>query len=123
MINNPNHNENIEPHQWKPGQTGNPNGRPKKLLTQFKDIGYTPSQVNDTLQVLLAMGIDELKQIAADEAHTALERIVAGSIVNGHSKRSLYNLMSILDRAHGKPKESQEHNFGDGASFTLNLQK
>jgi hypothetical protein len=109
--------------KWKPGESGNPSGRPRKIYSQLKDLGYSQAQAVETLQVLIALSLDELRKVEASEDCTALERIVAASIVNGHKKKSLYNVMAILERVYGKPKESQEHIIPEGAVFTLNIKK
>ena len=54
--------ENIESHQFKPGESGNPNGRPRKIVSLLKDQGYKLSEINDTLMALLSMDMNELKE-------------------------------------------------------------
>ena len=45
------------------GQSGNPNGRPRKYVTLLKDQGYKLSEINDTIQVMMSMDVDELKSV------------------------------------------------------------
>ena len=61
MPNNPNAVKNLKP--AKKGQSGNPNGRPKKLKTILKKEGLKQSQINDIISEMLAMTRDELQSI------------------------------------------------------------
>jgi hypothetical protein len=81
--------ENIEPHKFKKGQTGNPKGRPKKL---------------PELHVLLADVLGEEKDgISAAEA-------ILKSIRAKAAKGDVRAAELLLDRAYGKPKQSIDNN-------------
>jgi len=56
------------------GETNNPNGRPKKYVTLLKEQGYKLSEVNDTIQTIMSMDMDELKQVWDNPKATILER-------------------------------------------------
>lgn len=88
------------------GETMNPNGRPKKYVTLLKDSGYKLSEINDTIQVLMSMTIDELKQVYDNPTGTILEKTVANAMVKSLQKGSLYSLDTLLTRVYGKPKET-----------------
>jgi hypothetical protein len=97
----------LQSFKWVSGQPSpNPNGRPKKMLSQLKDIGYTKTQVEDTILAMLTMKRKELEQIDKNEEFTILERIIAGTLVKSHDKNSLFNLELLLTRSQGKPKET-----------------
>jgi hypothetical protein len=104
--------ENIESHQFKPGESGNPNGRPRKIVSLLKDQGYKLSEINDTLMALLSMDMNELKEAFENPKATVLEKAVAGAIRKSIEKGSLYNIETIITRAMGKPKEQTEHSGG-----------
>lgn len=87
------------------GQSGNPNGRPRKFTSILKDIGYKQSEINDTIQNMLGMTIDELKVIAQDENTTILEKTVANALFRSFKKGSLYSVETLITRLYGKPKE------------------
>ena len=88
------------------GETMNPNGRPKKYVTLLKDSGYKLSEINDTIQVLMSMTIDELKEVYENPTGTILEKTVANAMVKSLQKGSLYSLDTLLTRIYGKPKET-----------------
>ena len=81
--------ENIEPHKFKKGQTGNPNGRPRKL---------------PELSKLMA-------DILGDEKNglTTAERILK-AIEAKALKGDIKAAEMLLDRGYGKPKQTQETN-------------
>lgn len=103
-------NEHIN--QFKPGESGNPNGRPRKFVSLLKEQGYKLSEINDTLMALLSMDINELKEVFENPKATVLEKAVAGAIRKSIEKGSLYNIETIITRAMGKPKEQTEHSGG-----------
>jgi hypothetical protein len=98
--------ENLKP--YKKGQSGNPFGRPRKLLSSLSEIGYSNSQISDALLNIIALTEQELKTIVENEECTILERLVAKSILKDYAKGSLWNLETIITRAIGKPKETAQ---------------
>jgi len=95
--------------KFKPGESGNPNGRPRKFVSLLKEQGYKLSEINDTLMALLSMDMNELKEAFENPKATVLEKAVAGAIRKSIEKGSLYNIETIITRAMGKPKEQQDH--------------
>lgn len=76
--------ENIEPHKFKPGQTGNPNGRPKKLPSIDKLLAEVLGDENDE----------------NSEAKAILEAIAAKA-----KKGDTRAAEILLDRAYGKARQ------------------
>jgi hypothetical protein len=101
--------KNIEPYKFQSGESGNPNGRPRKFVSLLKEQGYKVSEINDTLMALLSMDLRELKDVFENEKATVLEKAVAGAIKKSIEKGSLYNIETIITRAMGKPKEMLQH--------------
>jgi hypothetical protein len=91
---------------WKKGQSGNPTGRPKKIVSLMAMQGYKLSQVNDTIQIMLMMNLKELKVIFDNPDATILEKTLAGAMVSSLKKGSLYSVETLLTRIYGKPKET-----------------
>jgi hypothetical protein len=88
------------------GETMNPNGRPRKYVSVLKDAGYRLSEINDTIQNMMAMDLDELKAVYDNPKGTILEKTIANAMVKSLQKGSLYSLETLLTRVYGKPKET-----------------
>ncbi len=88
------------------GETNNPNGRPRKYVSVLKDAGYRLSEINDTIQNMMAMDLDELKAVYDNPKGTILEKTIANAMVKSLQKGSLYSLETLLTRVYGKPKET-----------------
>ena len=83
---NPNWQENLSPHQWKKGQSGNPGGRPKKI---------------PEIQKLLAEVLgEENGKIMAEEVLRAIRKKALDGDVRAAEL--------LLDRAYGKAKTNIE---------------
>jgi hypothetical protein len=92
------------------------------MLSLLKDIGYTKTQVENTILTMLTMKRKELEQIDKDDQFTILERIIAGTLVKSHDKNSLFNLELLLTRSQGKPKETIDQTItSKDYIITLNL--
>lgn len=105
MKNKPNI-ENLKP--FKKGQSGNPKGRPKKFVTLLKEMGYKRSEINDTIQAMLAMDMAELKDVWDDKNATILEKTIASAMKKSIEKGSLYSMETLLSRVFGMPKQEIE---------------
>ena len=109
--------QNLKP--FKKGQVANPNGRPRKFVSQLKDQGYKVSEVNDAIQVLMSMTINELKDVYNNPQATVLEKTVAAAIRKSIEKGSLYSIETLLTRVYGKPKEQVDLNNSGGVEIKV----
>lgn len=103
---NPKSKENLIPKPWKKGQSGNPKGRPTKPVLQLKKEGYKLHEINDTIQTLLNLNLEELKDVWENPKATLLERTIASAIRKGIEKGNLESVETLLNRVYGKPKEA-----------------
>lgn len=100
------------------GQSGNPNGRPRKFVTTLKEIGYKRSEINDTIQAMLAMDKDELTDAMKNPKATILEMTVASAMKKSIEKGSLYSIETLLSRVFGMPKQEIEQTIIERPIFT-----
>jgi hypothetical protein len=117
--------KDIEKYQIQKGQVLNPNGRPKKYITLLKEQGYKISEVNDTIQVMMAMDLEELKSVWENPKATILEKTIANAMRKSLEKGSLYSLETLMNRVYGKPKETVDNNIktDEPIIITLNLKQ
>lgn len=123
MANNPKAVDNIKPYMFEKGQSGNPKGRPPKLLTDLmKDLkakGYeqvTSGQIVEAYETLF--GLDELtlKTVVANKELPMVSRIVAKAML---STRGFEILERMLDRAQGRPKQSIDADVSGAVNVAL----
>lgn len=116
--------EDIVKHQFKKGQSGNPKGRPPKVLSavlkELTEAGYervTQAMVIEAYEILLGLPRPELAKVANDENQPAVVRIVARAML---SKNKSYEVLEkMLDRAQGRPKQSVEAELSGGPNIAL----
>jgi poly-beta-hydroxyalkanoate depolymerase len=105
---------------YKPGQSGNPNGRPRKYVSLLKEQGYKLAEINDTIQAMMSMDLEELKSVWDNPKATILEKTIAAAMRKSLEKGSLYSLETLLTRVYGKPKETVDTN--NKTEFTGKIQ-
>lgn len=88
------------------GQSGNPKGKPRKICSTLKSLGYTSYEAIDTIRNLMAMNLDELKEVYQNKDSSVLEVTIASAIKKSIDKGSLYSIDTLLSRVFGKPVEN-----------------
>lgn len=88
--------KDIEPYQFKPGQSGNPSGRPRKPLTER----------------LIA-------KLAQEEGLEAAALVAA--ILKKAKEGDISAWREIADRIEGKPVQQVEHSGPDSGPITSNI--
>jgi hypothetical protein len=100
MANNPKNNDNLKSYQ--PGQSGNPKGRPKKIYTIIKDMGYTTDDIRGAFKELMFYTLSDLKEIHKDESKPVIVRIIANQLYLALKKGDLSKIKDIMERVLGK---------------------
>jgi hypothetical protein len=99
------------PHDGKKmqkGQTLNPNGRPRKYVSLLVEQGYKRSEINDTIQAMLSMNMEELKEVFDNKNATILEKTIANAMRKSLEKGTLYSIETLLSRVFGQPKQETQ---------------
>jgi hypothetical protein len=105
--------ENIIPHQFDKGQSGNPNGRPRKLISEaikeMEQMGIketTTEEIKSCYLRLINASLPELTAKVKDEKQSALVRIVGKAILSG---KGFEIIERMLDRTLGKATQPVDH--------------
>lgn len=109
--------QNLDPHKWQPGQTGNPNGRPRKIYTILKETGYGGDDVKTAFQEMAFYSMPELKRLYDDESKPAIIRIVANQLYKALTLGDWSKIKEIIEHTIGKPVQPMAHKIQDGKGF------
>lgn len=88
------------PHRWKPGESGNPSGKPKGLI-HVHDIQALFGK-------LWELEIPALEKLMADPARKAGEKMIASVILNALKTGDSARINFLLERMVGKVKDQSE---------------
>ena len=119
--------ENLAP-QFKPGQSGNPKGRPKNRVAAFRErimgkkkakayFGISAFEVTEWYEVLITMDLPDLKLLAADDEAPALARTYARAIIFDMNAGKTTTIDKLTAKLHGKAIQRIEHTGADGSDL------
>ena len=112
---------------YKKGQTGNPNGRPKKVETILRqvfldeyNVKITKSQTEDIIKGILSKSRSELIDLAKNDDLPFWVAMIAKKATRDYEKGSIHLLELLFDRVYGKPKETVDQNI-EAKTFNVTL--
>lgn len=121
--------KDIEAHQFKPGQSGNPKGRPKSSVPEqlVKIFGskarakkfYSLSSVEiDEWEVaILSFSANDLKLLAKWDAAPAYPKGLAIAVLSDMKNGKTTTLDKLRERQYGKPTQRMELTGKDGGDL------
>ena len=93
----------LKPHQWKPGQSGNPAGRPKSPSLRERLVTVLERQAKD-----VPYAAKLLEDLSLDDGATVGD-VVASALCVAAISGNAALMKDIFDRIDGKPHESVKH--------------
>lgn len=120
--------KNIIPHQFKPGQSGNPKGRPPNRVPEqlVKIMGKVQAkkfyklsavEITEWEAALLTMNANQLKLLAQWDEANAYPKGLAISILTDMKNGNTKTLDKLRERVLGRPTQRMEITGKDGAEF------
>ena len=120
--------QNILPHRFKPGQSGNPKGRPpNRVPSQLVQImgkskakkffKLSEEEIIEWEAALLTMNANQLKLLAQWDEANAYPKGLAISILFDMKNGNTKTLDKLRERVIGRPMQRMEITGKDGADF------
>jgi hypothetical protein len=96
--------------QWKRGQSGNPNGRPRKVLSALAkkvgvdfNVSLSKQDKFAILESMLEMNVKQLKELSLDKTTPAFMVIVSNAIRADLAAGKMHTVNDLFDRFFGRP--------------------
>jgi hypothetical protein len=99
--------DNLIPFQ--PGQSGNPNGRPKRIYKILKQSGYSKEDIRDAFEEVGWQTEEQAQEIIDDPSKPLLLKTLAHAFIKAANKGDYRYVGEIIQQIMGKPKEQTEN--------------
>ena len=111
------------PGQFKPGQSGNPNGMPP-IDPEIKEARkFTKARYEGVIHRVMAMSIEEIKAFIATGEGDVLETIIATCLMKSMAKGDVKTLEKFTDRVIGPVTKKLSVNAGSIAELMVKFQQ
>lgn len=100
-------------------QNINKKGRPKKIYTVIKEMGYNIEDVKTAFAELAFYSLADLKKIHDDETKPIITRIIANQFFQALKKSDWNKIKEILEHVIGRPQASVDLNLNQDVKYTL----
>ena len=97
--------EHLKQYEFKPGESGNPNGRPKKIYTILQKKGYSKDDIRTAFSEIAWYTLEEAKELQDDETKPVITRIVCKQFLEAFNKGDWNRIKEILEHSIGRPKQ------------------
>jgi len=97
-------------------QNINRNGRPRKIYTIVKEMGFAPEDTIDAFKELVYYNLKDLDKIEKDESKPAIIRIIAAQLNEAYKRKDFSRAKEILEYVIGKPNQPVQISGGIGDS-------
>ncbi len=103
--------------QFGKGQDPTKGGRPKKIYSVLKEMGYSKDDVRTAMLELAWYDKSGIKKLIADDKKPAIVLVIARAFERAMAKGDYSAVKEIIDQVIGKPLQKSEndnkHTFGD----------
>lgn len=125
---NPNPKRENLAQRFQPGQSGNPNGRPRNRVKEFRErimgkkkakkyFGISAFEVTEWYEALITMDLPDLKLLAADDTAPALARTYARAIIFDMNAGKTTTIDKLTAKLHGKAIQRIELTGANGSDI------
>ena len=105
--------DNLKP--FKKGQSGNPKGPPKKVITQIQEmtgrdygVKLTKRDIYQMIQHCLEMNMTDLADVMKDQKQPAFVQCISRAILKDLKDGKIATVESIFDRVFGRPVQTNQ---------------
>jgi len=108
---------NEEIGQFKPGESGNPEGRPRKIYTILKKSGYSKDDAREAFHEMAWSSLEDLKKLFEDPNAPVIIKVIAAAYKEAIKKGDYRFVKEIIEQTIGKPKQDIDVT-SDGKAIT-----